>query len=172
MMTVHTSSMRLLRRGLRHLLSLLICGLLGHVALLGAIMGAGLGGPYAAFAVTQIQNSVMVTTGLRVAADGPLQTAWMLFGPFLAPVAAALVVVVLVAWVFRMRSVAWHVLAPALLASLPLALRLGAANPGAPTVITADVALAAAAGACAGLVNWLLAARVIGKPLRRQAASG
>ena len=151
---------------IRHILAVLLAGLVGHGVLLGTILGAGLGGSYAAFAATSIQFALVVGAMVPVAPDGLAQAGMLVLGPFFAPVLAVIAILAILSLIARRSSLVFQCVGAALLTALPLAVRYGQANPGGPKVGFDDVLLVAGAGALAGLIYWLIA----GRRIARQAA--
>jgi len=151
---------------IRHIIAILLAGLIGHGLLIGGVLGAGVGGAYAAFTATAIQFALVTAALVQVTPDGLTQAALLALGPFFAPVLAAITLLAVLAIIARRRDILFHIFVAAFLTGLPLALRFGQANPGGPAVDRDDLVLVGAAGAVAGLVYWLIA----GRRIARQAA--
>lgn len=148
---------------IRQVLAIILAGLIGHSLLLGAVLGASLGGAYAAFAAAAIQFSLLTAVLLRVTPDGLAQALYLTFGPFFAPVLAATGIVALFAILARRRSLIFQVFGAALLSVLPIAVRFGEVSPGGPAVGLDDILLVISTGALAGGLYWLIAGRRIGR---------
>ena len=151
---------------IRQLLAIITAGFAGHGLILGAVLGAGLGGAYSAFAATAIQFALVTAVFLRVAADGIMQAALLALGPFFAPVLAAVAMLALLCVIGRRRGLTLQVFGAALLTVLPMAVRYGDKSPGGPAIGVDDLVLVAAAGAVSGFLYWLIA----GRRIARQAA--
>lgn len=152
----------------RHLFAVLIAGGIGHIALLGAVLGLDLGGAYCAFAATAIEFSLVTATLVGVSADGLAQALLVALGPFFAPVLPAILILALVSLAARRGGVIFQVTTAVFLCVLPIAARLSQPGYGGPAIEPEDIALVCAVGAVAGFLYWLIAGHRIA---RRQAAS-
>jgi hypothetical protein len=156
--------MRLVSRILRHALAIFVAGTIAHVTLVGLALAAGLGGPFSAFAATSVQLGLMVAFGIGVASDGVSQAFSLVFGAWWAPLLIAVGGIAIFAIVIRSNAFFGIVGLTTLLGTLPIGLRALGDPPGAPPAGFADIALVAGCAALGGVIYWLLAGRVIGRP--------